>query len=98
VHVLAEADVADELIGVHAGEDELDALLGARLPRIHDLERLLALAFESGSPRPASVADAGWLTPSGVQFRYDEAVELLDQEGALAVCDAALGWAIEAFG
>ena len=71
-------------------------LAGARLPRIHDLERLLALASESGSPPPAPVADAGWLTPWGVQFRYDEAVELLDQKAALAVCDAALAWAVEA--
>jgi hypothetical protein len=31
-----------------------------------------------------------------VQFRYDEAVEPLDQDAALAVCDAALTWAVEA--
>jgi HEPN domain-containing protein len=104
VHVLAEADVADELIGFHAQQSVEKAvkavlvLAGARLPRIHDLERLLALASESGSPPPASVAEAGWLTPWGVQFRYDEAVELLDHDAALAVCDAALGWAVEAFG
>ena len=101
--MLAEADVADELIGFHAQQSVETAvkavlvLAGARLPRIHDLERLLALASEPGSPAPAAVAEAGWLTPWGVQFRYDEAVELLGQEAARAVCDAALGWVLEAF-
>lgn len=101
-HVLAEADVADVLIGFHAQQSVEKAvkavlvLAGARLPRIHDLERLLALASQSGSSPPELVADAGWLTPWGVQFRYDEAVEPLDQEAALAVCDAALAWAVQA--
>lgn len=73
-------------------------LAGVRLPHIHDLERLLALASESGSPPPALVADGGWLTLWGVQFRYDEVVELLDREAALVVCDAALGWAVDVLG
>jgi HEPN domain-containing protein len=46
-HVLAEANVADELIGFHAQQSVEKAvkavlvLVGARLPRIHDIERLL---------------------------------------------------------
>jgi hypothetical protein len=31
-----------------------------------------------------------------VQFRYDEVVESLDTDAALAACDAALRWAVEA--
>jgi hypothetical protein len=73
-------------------------IAGVRLPRIHDLERPLALVSESGSPPPALVADAGWPTPWGVQFRYDEAGERLDHKAALAVCDAALGWAVDVLG
>jgi len=31
-----------------------------------------------------------------VQFRYDEVVEPLDQQAALAAADVALRWAVEA--
>jgi hypothetical protein len=53
----------------------------------HDLERLVALAADCGRPAPPRVADAGWLTPWGVQFRYDEVVEALDEDAALAAAD-----------
>ncbi|MDQ3722136.1 MAG: HEPN domain-containing protein [Actinomycetota bacterium] len=69
-------------------------LAGTSLPPTHDLERLLALASESGSPPPPIVVEAGWLTPWGVQFRYDEVVQSLDTDAALAACDAALELAL----
>jgi hypothetical protein len=64
--------------------------------REYDLERLLMLAAEAGWPPPPGVADAAWLTPWGVQFRYDEVVESLDEEGALDAADAGVRWAAEA--
>lgn len=100
-HALALAGVADEAIGFHAQQAVEKAvrsvLVVARtsLPHTHDLERLLALASESDWPPPPTVVEAGWLTPWGVQFRYDEVVESLDTEAALAACDAALSWAVE---
>lgn len=45
--------------------------------------------------QPPGVAEAGWLTPWGVQFRYDEAPEGLDQGAALDAADAAVRWAVE---
>ncbi len=100
-HALARAQVADEVIGFHAQqavEKAAKAVLviaGVRIPHIHDLERLLALASETESPAPALVAESGWLTPWGVQFRYDAVVDVLDQFAALAACDAAVRWAAE---
>jgi hypothetical protein len=60
------------------------------VPRTHDLERLFELAAEAGWPSPPGVADSAWLTPWGVQFRYDEVVEELDHEAALDATDAAI--------
>ncbi|MEO8969760.1 MAG: HEPN domain-containing protein [Solirubrobacteraceae bacterium] len=70
-------------------------LAGVPLPHIHDLERLLSLSADAGWPPPPEVADAGWLTPWGVQFRYDEVIEALDEPAALAAADAAVRWALE---
>jgi HEPN domain-containing protein len=101
-HALARAGVVAEVTGFHAQqavEKAIKAVLvlaAVPLPRIHDLERLLALAAESGWSPPPYVVDAGWLTPWGVQFRYDEVVEALDEDAALAAADAAVSWANEA--
>lgn len=101
-HALARAGIVDDVTGFHAQQAVEKAtkavlvLAGVPLPHTHDLERLLALASEAACPPPPGVADAGWLTPWAVQFRYDEVVEPLDQEAALAAADAALRWAVEA--
>jgi HEPN domain-containing protein len=101
-HALAQAAVAAEITGFHAQqavEKAIKAILvlaGVSLPRIHDLERLLELASDAGWPAPPDLADAAWLTPWGVQYRYDEVLEPLDQEAALALADAALRWAVDA--
>lgn len=70
-------------------------MAGVPIPHTHDLQRLLELAAETDWPPPSDVADAGWLTPWAVQFRYDELIEPLDRQAALAVADAALHWAVE---
>lgn len=100
--VLAREGLVDDVAGFHAQqavEKAIKAVLvlaGVSLPHTHDLERLLALAEEAGSPAPPGVADAGWLTPWATQFRYDEVVEPLDQEAAIAAADEALRWAVAA--
>jgi HEPN domain-containing protein len=101
-HALAQAAAAPEIIGFHAQqavEKSIKAILvlaGVPLPRIHDLERLLTLALDTGWPAPPDVADAAWLTPWAVQYRYDEVLDAVDQDAALALADAALRWALEA--
>ena len=76
---------------------EYAALLIAKATEdTHDLERLLMLAARTGTSPPPDVADAGWLTPWAVQFRYDDVVEPLDQAAALAATDAAVRWATAA--
>lgn len=64
-------------------------------PRTHDLERLLEVSAEAGWPAPPGVVDAAWLTPWGVQFRYDEVVEALDEKAALGAAEAAIRWALQ---
>jgi HEPN domain-containing protein len=98
---LARAGVVAEVVGFHAQQAVEKAtkavlvLAGVSIPHTHDLERLLELASECGWPSPTGVAEAGWLTPWGVQFRYDEVVEDLDQAAALDAADAAVQWAVQ---
>lgn len=100
-HALARAGVVDDVTGFHAQQTveksakAVLALAGVPIPHTHDLRRLLALAADTDWPPTSDVVDAGWLTPWAVQLRYDEVTEPLDQQGALAVADAALRWAVE---
>jgi HEPN domain-containing protein len=88
-----------EIVGFHAQQAVEKAtkvvlvLAGVQLPHVHDLERLIALVSETAWPPPSQVLRAGWLTPWAVQFRYDLAIESLDQVAALAVADGAVRWA-----
>jgi YD repeat-containing protein len=54
-------------------------LLGVDLPKIHDLERLLAMLEEHGEKVPEDFHDLVDLTDFAVQYRYD-AFENLGEE------------------
>lgn len=96
---LRDAGLDDELVGFHAQQAVEKAakavlvLAGVEIPRTHDIERVLTLAERAGHELPAMVAEAGWLTPWAVEFRYDEATSPLDRDSAVRTAEAVIAWA-----
>jgi HEPN domain-containing protein len=78
-----------------AVEKSLKAVLAAReieIPHTHDIERLLQILGPE-TELDKSLAGSGWLTPWGVDFRYDEDDDDLDRDSALEAATAAVALA-----
>ncbi|MBI4326169.1 MAG: HEPN domain-containing protein [Chloroflexi bacterium] len=76
--VLADSDVADELVGYHS-QQAVEKLLKARLahlgvyyPKTHNLQTLVELLEDEGKPLPADLADLDLLTPYATIYRYED--------------------------
>lgn len=75
---------SEEVFGLHAQqavEKALKAwlyLAGSRVPRIHDIEELMALVVEQGETVPESLGALIELTDFAVQFRYEPYPEFDD--------------------
>ena len=98
--LLGEEESLAEAVAFHAqqaAEKALKALLVMRqveFPKTHDIERLLELASVGDELLAGTLADAGELTPYGVEYRYPGEYEPVSPETAAAcvalarrVCD-----------
>ena len=79
--VLADPDIANELVGYHA-QQAVEKLLKARLaslavnyPKTHNLQTLVELLEAQGKPLPAELADLDLLTPFATIYRYEDPPE-----------------------
>ena len=93
------ADIDDDPIGFHAQRTVERALKvgltlrGTDYPKTHDIDFLLMLVVNSEIELPDELMDAGWLTPWGGEFRYEEApLGALDRDRAVAIAEAAATW------
>ncbi|MCL6613559.1 MAG: HEPN domain-containing protein [Firmicutes bacterium] len=100
--VLADPEVADEIIGFHAQqtmEKALKAVLlvrGIPYRRTHDLAELLDLCADAGIEVPSELALVDEYTPFAVMRRYeidDYDASTLDRVKATHLANMALRWA-----
>jgi len=79
--LIADQEIADELIGFHcqqAAEKIMKALLASRslrIPRTHDMVKLMALLKNNGCPVPEKFESLNSLAPFAVEYRYDFFIE-----------------------
>lgn len=99
---LFEADSVESVVGFHcqqAVEKALKAVLaddGFEFPFTHDIELLVQLCTDAGTPLPDYLADVGRLTPFAVRVRYGTApVPDVDLERCLDWAAQTIGWARE---
>lgn len=101
-HLLAVADVADEIVGFHAQQAVEKALkgvllwYGVRFRRTHNLRELVNLVQDQGIILPEEARDIDTLTPYAVEFRYGvlSAVEPAEnRQGLLERSEAVYSWA-----
>ena len=97
-----DPEIDEGAIGFHtqqAVEKALKVALtleGVDFPKTHDLEFLVGLASRHSIDVPEDVAAAGWLTPWGTDFRYDdEPLHSLDRSSALGLAGKAVAWCEE---
>ncbi len=64
-------------------------------PNPHDLNDCSHSGRNAAHHHPPASPTPPGVTPWGVQFRYDEVLEDLDQDAALDVADAAVRWAVQ---
>jgi HEPN domain-containing protein len=90
-------DIDDDAIGFHTQQAVEKALKvgltlrGTDYPKTHDIDFLLALLGES--ELSDELMDAGWLTPWGAKFRYDDApLDTLNRNRAIAIAETAVTW------
>lgn len=93
------ADIGDDPVGFHAQKAVERALKvsltlrGVDYPKTRDIAFLLTLVVNSEIELPDERMDAGWLTPWGAEFRYEEApLGTLDRDHAIAVAETAVTW------
>lgn len=93
------ADIGDDPVGFHAQKAVERALKvsltrrGVDYPKTRDIALLLTLVVNSEIELPDELMDAGWLTPWGAEFRYEEApLGTLDRDRAIAIAEAAVTW------
>jgi HEPN domain-containing protein len=101
--VVDDADIADAIVGFHAQqavEKAIKAVLAAReieYAKTHALGYLIGLVEANGIDAPASVLDAGELSPWAVDFRYETDDEpALDRQATLALIEVIRDWASHA--
>jgi HEPN domain-containing protein len=94
-----DPEIDESAVGFHAQQAIEKALkvaltlAGADFPKTHDLEFLIGLARRHSIDVPEEVAEAGWLTPWGTDFRYDdEPLHSLDRSVAVELASSAVAW------
>ncbi len=99
---LFEADSATSIVGFHcqqAVEKSLKAVLaddGLQFPFTHDIELLVQLCADAGTPLPDHLADVDRLTPFAARVRYGTApVPDVDLGSCLDWAAQAIAWARE---
>lgn len=97
-----DAEIDESAVGFHAQQAIEKALkvaltlAGVDFPKTHDLEFLVGLASRQSINVPEEVAVAGWLTPWGTDFRYDdEPLHSLDRNAAMELASRAVAWCEE---
>jgi HEPN domain-containing protein len=97
-----DPEIDESAIGFHAQQAIEKALkvalilTGVDFPKTHDLDFLVGLASRQTIDVPETVASAGWLTPWGTDFRYDdEPLHSLDRGGAVELAGCAVAWCEE---
>lgn len=96
-----DADLADEVVGLHAqqaAEKYLKAVLshrGITYRRVHSITYLLGLLEDSDVPPPPRAAELEAFTPWAPQARYDLDTEgaTLDREAAVELVHGVQAWA-----
>jgi HEPN domain-containing protein len=95
--IAPDPEIDEEAIGFHAQQAVEKALKsaltleGVDFPKTHDIDFLVKLAEECDTELSADIAGAGWLTPWGTDFRYDdEPLEALDKDRALKAAGEAV--------
>ncbi|MDO8213542.1 HEPN domain-containing protein [Conexibacter sp. CPCC 206217] len=103
--VVADAEIADAIVGFHAQqavEKALKAVLAAReiqYAKTHALGYLIGLVEAHAIEAPAAVLNAGELSPWAVDFRYETDDEpALNRQATLALIDEIRAWARAAVG
>lgn len=98
--LLGNDDIPEAIVGFHAQqaiEKALKAVLAARAihyPKIHDLERLVMLAQQTGLDVPEPVATSHFLTAWATEFRYEDPLDQrIDRNDAIERVGTALEWA-----
>jgi HEPN domain-containing protein len=95
----ADIDQLDDVVGFHLQqvvEKSFKAALAVSAVKVratHDLNFLVDVLKENGIEPPEPLSDADWLVPWAVSARYDEDVEVLDRNEALAFATSAFEWA-----
>ncbi|HEV7482421.1 MAG TPA: HEPN domain-containing protein [Solirubrobacterales bacterium] len=94
-----DPEIDESAVGFHAQQAIEKALKvaltlqGTDFPKTHDLEFLVGLASRQSIDVPEEVAAAGWLTPWGTDFRYDdEPLHTLDRNAAIELASSAVAW------
>jgi HEPN domain-containing protein len=97
-----DPEIDESAVGFHAQQAIEKALKvaltleGVDFPKTHDLEFLVGLASRQSIRVPEEVAAAGWLTPWGTDFRYDdEPLHSLDRNAAVEAACKAVAWCEE---
>ncbi len=97
--IAPDPEIDEGPIGFHcqqAVEKALKVALtleGVDFPKTHDLEFLVGLAGRHAIDVPEDVVAAGWLTPWGTDFRYDDQpLHSLDRKIALELAKGAVDW------
>jgi HEPN domain-containing protein len=94
-----DPEIDESAVGFHAQQAIEKALKvaltleGVDFPKTHDLEFLAGLASRQSIDVPEEVTAAGWLTPWGTDFRYDdEPLHSLDRNAAVELAHSAVAW------
>jgi HEPN domain-containing protein len=94
-----DPEIDESAVGFHAQQAIEKALKvaltleGVDFPKTHDLDYLVGLVGRQSIDVPKRVAAAGWLTPWGTDFRYDdEPLHSLDRDAAVDLARTAVAW------